>query len=42
MKLNKIKRIILLIVFVLLLVLVIAVLLFMGKTFSKKEKMKLS
>lgn len=38
MKLNKKKRIALLIVFVLLLAILIAVLLFMGKTFSKKEK----
>lgn len=38
MKLNKKKRMALLIVFVILLAILIAVLLFMGKTFSKKEK----
>lgn len=38
MKLNKEKRIALLILFIMLLAVLIAVLLFMGKTFSKKEK----
>ena len=38
MKLNKEKRIGLLILFIILLAVLIAVLLFMGKTFSKKEK----
>ena len=38
MKLNKEKRIGLLILFIMLLAVLIAVLLFMGKTFSKKEK----
>ena len=38
MKLNKKKRVVLLIVFVILLVVIIAILLFMGKTDTKKEK----